>query len=272
MGELSPEGPGIASDESVTKTLAILALAAAVLASPATADILVMKGPNGELHLTNRGGKAGFRVIKRYREFQGSSGMGLRSLRAGDSIRFDDTVRRIAALHRLEPALVKAVIRAESAFDPSATSPKGAMGLMQLMPDTARMHGVRNAYDAEQNIDGGVRHLRYLMDRYEGELDLVLAAYNAGTKPVDAVRGIPAYAETQEYVRRVRVFHEHYQTELAKAAPAKSKPVLARLELDARTPEELYGRPIVLIGTGAMSVAEPAPFTPVPGNQTRPSL
>ena len=255
------------------KTLAISALIAVVSAASATADILVMKGPKGELHLTNRGRKAGYRVIARYREFQGSSGMGLRSLRAGDSTRFDDALRRIAALHRLEPALVKAVVRAESAFNPMATSPKGAMGLMQLMPDTARMHGVRNAYDAEQNINGGVRHLRYLMDRYEGELDLVLAAYNAGTRPVDAIRGIPAYAETQEYVRRVRTFHEHYQTALAHPAPPKTKPVLARLDLDARAPEELYGRPIVLIGSaGSMSVAEPAPFTPVPGNQTRPSL
>jgi hypothetical protein len=141
------------------------------------------------------------------------------------------------------------------------------------------MHGVRNAYDPLQNIDGGVRHLRYLNDRYRGELDLVLAAYNAGTKPVDAVRGIPSYAETQEYVRRVKVFHEHYRGVFARPGgvpPATATLALASLGLEAFAPEDLYGRPIVLVGGDGprlprdealrMSLAprEPAPYTPVP--------
>jgi soluble lytic murein transglycosylase-like protein len=181
----------------------------------AQADILVMQGPDGQLLLTNRGERAGYRVISRRREFLGSSGMGLRAQFGGDPARYEDAVRAVAHKYSLEPSLVKAVIRAESNFDPMAISPKGAMGLMQLMPDTARMHDVRNAFDPAENLRGGARHLRYLMDRYAGKVDLVLAAYNAGTKPVDEARGIPRIAETEEYVRRVRLFHAGYRKDRA---------------------------------------------------------
>lgn len=223
-------------------------LGSLVVATAASAEILVMRGPNGQLYLTNRGEKSGYKVISRHREFFGSSGMGLRSRRGGDPTKYDEAVRKAAAEHSLDPHLVKAVIRAESNFDPMATSVKGAMGLMQLMPDTARMHGVKNAYDPLENIGGGVRHLRYLMTRYESNLDLVLAAYNAGTKPVDAVKGIPAYAETREYVRRVREFHAHYDTAQARLRPASVKPVevLENLDLGRKSLEEIYGVPIVL--------------------------
>ena len=109
------------------------------------------------------------------------------------------------------------------------------MGLMQLMPDTARMHEVRNAFDPTENIHGGVRHLRYLMDRYAGNLDLVLSAYNAGTKPVDEARGIPHIPETQEYVRRVRLFHAVYRNGEARAA--QRMPRVARVDLAGKTLE-----------------------------------
>jgi Transglycosylase SLT domain len=184
----------------------------------AQADMLVMQGPNGGLLLTNRGERTGYRVISRHREFYGSSGMGLSARLGGDPAKYEEAVRTVAHKYSLEPSLVKAVIRAESNFDPMAISPKGAMGLMQLMPDTARMHDVRNAFDPTENIKGGARHLRYLMDRYDGKLDLVLAAYNAGTKPVDNAHGIPQIAETQEYVRRVRLFHAVYRGRAARAA------------------------------------------------------
>ena len=120
-------------------------------------------------------------------------------------------MRKAASRFGVDPALVKAVIHAESNFNPMATSVKGAMGLMQLMPDTARQHEVSNAYDPAQNITGGVRHLRLLMDRYDGNLDLVLAAYNAGIKPVDAANGVPNYPETREYVRRVLELYSQYR-------------------------------------------------------------
>src|SRR5215470_13918536 len=217
---------------SVRRVGVVAGMAALIVGGAAHAEILVMQGPNGRLLLTNRGERSGYTVISRHREFYGSSGMGLRASLGGDPSKYEETVRLTAKEFSLEPSLVKAVIRAESNFDPMAISPKGAMGLMQLMPDTARMHEVRNAFDPAQNIHGGARHLRYLMDRYAGKLDLVLAAYNAGTKPVDECGGIPRIAETQEYVRRVRLFHVIYRQNEAKTS--KPAPVVARAELPAK--------------------------------------
>jgi soluble lytic murein transglycosylase-like protein len=145
--------------------------------------------------------------------------------------------------------LVRAVIRAESNFNPMATSNKGAMGLMQLMPDTARLWEVKNAYDGDQNIAGGVRHLRYLIDRYAGDLDLVLAAYNAGTRPVDAVNRIPNIPETIEYVRRVREFQSYYAstpTGVPKPKLPSVEEILVKLDLPERNLDQVYGRPIVI--------------------------
>ena len=103
--------------------------------------------------------------------------------------------------------LVAAVIRAESGFNPRAVSSKGAQGLMQLMPGTASVLGVRNSFDPRQNIDGGVRHLRGLLDRFSHNLALAIAAYNAGEKAVTTYGGIPPYPETQDYVSKVLRFY-----------------------------------------------------------------
>jgi len=110
----------------------------------------------------------------------------------------------------VDEALVKAVIRAESDFVPDAVSPKGALGLMQLMPATARMRGVWKVFEPTQNVEGGVRHLRYLLDRYSGNLRLALAAYNAGEAAVDRSGGVPPYPETIEYLARVMRFRDGY--------------------------------------------------------------
>ena len=117
--------------------------------------------------------------------------------------RYGQEIQEISARHGVNPDLVEAVIRAESAFNPWAVSRKGARGLMQLMPQTASALGVRNSFDPRENIDGGVRHLRYLLDRYPGNVPLALAAYNAGENAVDYYRGIPPYPETQQYVQRI---------------------------------------------------------------------
>lgn len=227
---------------AVPKIRQILAavLLASISATVANADILVMEGPTGLL-ISNRGQRSGYKVISRHREFYGSGGLGIYARAGGDPAKFEDAVRAEARQFSLEPALVKAVIRAESNFNPMAVSPKGAMGLMQLMPDTARMHEVRNAFDPSENIHGGTRHLRYLMDRYRGRLDLVLSAYNAGTKPVDLAGGIPRFSETQEYVRRVQFFHAVFKNEAPKRV---TKP--AKIELAGRSIEEVYGVPIVV--------------------------
>lgn len=114
---------------------------------------------------------------------------------------YRDTINRVSAREGVDPHLVNAVIRVESAYHANALSPKGAMGLMQLMPGTARQYGVQNAYDPVSNIKAGVRHLRSLLERLP--VDLAIAAYNAGEAAVDKFNGIPPYRETQDYVARV---------------------------------------------------------------------
>jgi len=117
---------------------------------------------------------------------------------------YDDLVAEHASRNALRPELVRAVIQVESGFNPLALSPKGAMGLMQLMPATARELGVVNAFDAGENIRGGTDYLRQLLDRYRGNEELALAAYNAGAGAVDKYgRTIPPYRETRDYVRKV---------------------------------------------------------------------
>ena len=114
-----------------------------------------------------------------------------------------DMIDRIAGEQGVESRLVHSVIRAESNYNASAVSPKGAQGIMQLIPATARRFGVSNVFDARENIQGGVRYLRFLLDYYKGDYAKAIAAYNAGEGAVDKYHGVPPYAETQNYVYRV---------------------------------------------------------------------
>lgn len=115
----------------------------------------------------------------------------------------DNSIVMAAARHNVDPNLVRAVVKVESNFNSNAVSRKGAMGLMQLMPSTARSLNVKNPFDAQQNVDAGVRHLKQLLENYGGDVNLTLAAYNAGAGAVARSSGVPHFAETQNYVRKI---------------------------------------------------------------------
>lgn len=128
---------------------------------------------------------------------------------------FAEEVRSAALLHGVDEALVRAVIHAESAFNPNAVSHKGAQGLMQLIPATADRFGVSDPFEPAQNIGGGVKYLAWLLNRFNGNVTLASAAYNAGEGAVDRFNGVPPYNETQRYVERVSILADRYRAELA---------------------------------------------------------
>lgn len=200
------------------RTLLLAAFAALAWPSQADAQIYAWRDASGNLVLSDRRLDAGAvtYAVPNAPEF--------RSTRPAESStvreRFEPLVQEHAARHSLRPDLVRAVIQVESGFNPRATSPKGAMGLMQLMPATARELGVRNAYDPTDNIRGGTAYLRQLLDRYDGNEALALAAYNAGSGAVDRYgRQVPPYRETQDYVLKVGSAAE--VTRGSRPAPAK---------------------------------------------------
>jgi len=127
----------------------------------------------------------------------------------------DSLVSQNAATWQVDPSLVKAIIANESGFNANATSKVGAQGLMQLMPSTAQSVGVRNSYDPAQNVAGGTRYLKGLLDRFNGDVRLAVAAYNAGPGAVEKYGDVPPYAETQNYVQRVLQSHARYAAESA---------------------------------------------------------
>lgn len=128
---------------------------------------------------------------------------------------YNTEIAEAARLHGVDPSIVRAIIHAESAYNPNALSRVGAQGLMQLMPATARRFGVTNAFDARQNIHGGVQYLAWLLRRFKGDLTLAAAGYNAGEGAVDKYKGVPPYSETQRYVERVRLLAERYRGQVA---------------------------------------------------------
>jgi soluble lytic murein transglycosylase-like protein len=182
---------------SVTATMVLTLLGVPAGFAAETARRLV--DADGVVHLTN------VPADPRYRGLPGATGTttGWLRLPARSLPQYAAEIQEIARAHGVSPDLITAVMRTESGFDPTAVSPKGAGGLMQLTPGTAAALGVGDRFNPRENISGGVRHLRYLLDRYQGRVALALAAYNAGEGVVDAYRGIPPYPETQQYVRRV---------------------------------------------------------------------
>lgn len=196
----------------------------------ASADIYLKRDRYGVLHFTNVPTDKGYQVVMQETSpFTRRPGSGVvASGRTGtfgsvDSRMFDPIIAAVAARYQMDRALVKAVIKAESGFQPHAVSRAGARGLMQLMPQTALMHGVRNIHEPSQNIEGGVQHLRMLLDRYNGNVPLALAAYNAGEGAVDQHRGIPPFQETRDYVWRVLQFRQLYLQDYIQQAAARPR-------------------------------------------------
>ena len=201
--------------------LAALLLEGAALASAARADSFYYQTEkDGSIRLTNAPDD------KEYHAFM-STGGGSDVTPTG---RYSEQIRRESGRYGLDPNLVEAVIATESNFNPWAVSPKGARGLMQLMPSTAQRFGVKNIHDPSQNIQGGVQYLRYLLDLFGGDLVLTLAAYNAGEGIVQNLGRVPNYQETRQYVDRVLARYGRQNPGRAmkgggrKGVPAQPKP------------------------------------------------
>jgi soluble lytic murein transglycosylase-like protein len=186
----------------LTRALVVATLLVAVWPSHADAQIYSWRDANGTLVLSDRSidGPTAVYEVEGAPKYVSTTPVESTSARE----LYEPYVLENSNLQSLRPELVRAVIQVESGYNPRALSPKGAMGLMQLMPETARMLGVKRPYDPEQNIRGGTRYLRLLLDKYQGNEELALAAYNAGSGAVDKYgKQVPPYRETRDYVRKV---------------------------------------------------------------------
>jgi soluble lytic murein transglycosylase-like protein len=157
------------------------------------AEIVVKYDKDGKIVVSNRLSKYDSRNPVKFKNKSGSGSI-------PNSYLFK--IKSLARKHQLREDLIVAVIKSESSFNPYAISKKGAIGLMQLMPETARQYGVKNRFDVNQNLEGGIRHLKYLYEKYNQNLPLTLAAYNAGEEAVKKYNGIPPYSETRNYIKK----------------------------------------------------------------------
>ncbi len=188
---------------SVLISLAILL----TMPSLASADIYKYVDAEGVIHLTNVPTERGIKYTLIMREKRV-----IFDRKLGEDIsKYDHLITKASEKYSVDPALIKAVIKAESNFNHRAISKKGARGLMQLMPATASSLHVQDSFHPESNIEGGVRYLRYLLNYFSGNLHLAIAAYNAGENAVIRYGGIPPYRETQIYVRRVLSYLDKFR-------------------------------------------------------------
>jgi soluble lytic murein transglycosylase-like protein len=207
------------------KLFGIVGLAATALAQGVEADIYRYVDERGVIHFSNTPSSPRFQLYMKEGRSRPLINDPLPLAISRERLqRYDPMILHAARRHGLDECLVTAVIKVESNFDPGAVSRKGAQGLMQLMPDTARDLGVRNCFDAGENLNGGVRHLRYLLDYFKGNLKHALAAYNAGRDAVLQYRGIPPYPETQQYVQMVLQYYDLYQRDGKKRAGTPGAP------------------------------------------------
>ncbi len=182
--------------------------------SPVLADIFLYTDKEGVMHFTNVPTQHRYRIF--LRESSSSPVQTVRRYKP-NSNRYDHLIEASSRRYGVDFALVKAIIRAESGFDHYAISSKGAEGLMQLMPGTSKKLNVLNPFDPRENIDGGVKYLKYLLERFDQDLRLSLAAYNAGETIVSQFRAIPNYRETKNYVAEVLRYYREYKNNPQKA-------------------------------------------------------
>lgn len=201
----------------------VLILLFSLSPSTAQAEIYQYIGPNGTISLTNVPSDA------RYRKIDIESARFHAILSEHE---LEPVIKRHSSQQQLHPALIRAIIKAESNFDPRAVSRAGAIGLMQLMPQTAFRLDVRDMFDPDENVGGGTKYLRQLLDRFHGNLPLALAAYNAGENVVDRYQSLPPIDETRQYVRKVL---RYYRTFLVRDGVITERPVNRRAPV---TPEE----------------------------------
>ena len=199
---------------NLSRQLLLLALVAALPAPAAAGALYRYVDQRGVVHFTNAPTDRRFARVQPARHTPSGPA---RSGRApsGRSARYDHLIESAARQYGVPAALVKAVVAAESAFNARAVSPKGAMGLMQLMPKTAAILGVERPFRAEENVYGGTRYLRQLHDRF-GSWTHTLAAYNAGPTAVARYRGVPPYRETRQYVKRVLSYYRRFHGDFAR--------------------------------------------------------
>lgn len=228
-----------------------------LMATPAMAQLYSYRDAKGRLHITDKPiKKDGYKLVKKHiprsmrKKEKTKETVEDRNMRTpgrkGNAYilthrQIDGLVTPIARSMKVDPDLVKAVIEIESSRNARAKSSKGAMGLMQLIPDTAKRFGCENPWDPRQNIRGGISYLQYLLSYFEGDVDLVLAAYNAGENAVDRHGGIPPYKETKRYVWKVRKLYQVKQLPFTDRAKRKSK-LVAGLETEKETKKVNAGR------------------------------
>ncbi len=191
-------------------TLTVLLL----ISPPGLAEIYIYRGANGERMVTDRPphSSENYRlVIKRDSMRDAGHILANRSIETGGPKKFSRYINGASDRFNIDPALVEAVIQVESGFDPNAVSKKGATGLMQLMSQTAAQYDVRDRFNPRENIFAGVQHLSHLIRRFDGELPLALAAYNAGSTAVEHHQGVPPYPETRRYITKVIGYHNRFR-------------------------------------------------------------
>ncbi|MBI3178817.1 MAG: lytic transglycosylase domain-containing protein [Deltaproteobacteria bacterium] len=191
-----------------------VALAAGLAPTSARAEIYAFTDPDGVIHITNIPDDPRYRPYPlegSNNTFEWKDDVGkLRRVHRVHIDKYDAVIREAAQYYSLPAPLVKAVIAVESSFEPEAVSHAGAVGLMQLIPSTARAMHVRDPFDPRDNIYGGVRYLRVLANQFGGDVRLTVAAYNAGPKAVERAKGVPNIQETKQYLARVLTLYHHY--------------------------------------------------------------